>query len=41
MAGILPPQVDRIAAAYQPWLTVTVIGERDGWVLMGGIRSTS
>jgi ribosomal protein L11 methyltransferase len=38
MAGILAPQVDRVASAYAPWLKVSVIAEREGWVLMGGTR---
>jgi ribosomal protein L11 methyltransferase len=38
MAGILSPQIDRIGEAYAPWLKVRVIAEREGWVLMSGIR---
>lgn len=38
MAGILPPQVSRITDAYAPWIDVSVSGERDGWVLMTGLR---
>jgi ribosomal protein L11 methyltransferase len=38
MAGILPPQVDRIIEAYSPWINVSVSAERDGWVLMTGQR---
>ncbi len=38
MAGILPPQVDRIIEAYAPWIDVVVSAERDGWVLMTGQR---
>jgi ribosomal protein L11 methyltransferase len=38
MAGILPPQVDRIIDAYAPWIDVTVSAESDGWVLMTGVR---
>ncbi len=38
MAGILPPQVDRIIEAYAPWINVAVSAERDGWVLMTGQR---
>jgi ribosomal protein L11 methyltransferase len=36
MAGILPPQVDRIIQAYAPWIRVAVAEQRDGWVLMTG-----
>jgi ribosomal protein L11 methyltransferase len=38
MAGILAPQVERIIDAYRPWLSVSLIAEREGWVLMSGQR---
>jgi ribosomal protein L11 methyltransferase len=38
LAGILAPQIERIQAAYAPWITMTVTAERDGWVRMTGTR---
>ena len=38
LAGILAPQIDRIQAAYAPWIAMTVTAERDGWVRMTGTR---
>ncbi len=38
LAGILPPQVERIRDAYAPWIALDVEAERDGWVRMGGLR---
>ncbi len=38
LAGILTPQIERIQAAYAPWVAMTVSAERDGWVRMTGIR---
>ena len=40
LAGILVRQAEEIAAAYRPWLTLSVSDNEDGWVLMTG-RSTS
>ena len=40
LAGILVRQADEIAAAYRPWLALSVSDNEDGWVLMTG-RSTS
>ncbi|MGL4232064.1 MAG: 50S ribosomal protein L11 methyltransferase [Casimicrobium sp.] len=39
LAGILEPQVERIKAAYAPWLTLAVERTREGWVLMTGVRA--
>lgn len=39
LAGILSPQIERIANAYAPWIAMTVTAERDGWVLMTGVRT--
>lgn len=39
LAGILPPQIDRITAAYAPWIALTVTAQRDGWVRMSGTRT--
>ena len=39
LAGILPPQIDRITDAYAPWIAMTVTAERDGWVRMSGTRA--
>ena len=38
LAGILAPQIERIEAAYAPWIALRVTAERDGWVRMTGIR---
>lgn len=38
LAGILSPQIQRIQAAYAPWITMSVTAERDGWVRMTGVR---
>jgi ribosomal protein L11 methyltransferase len=38
LAGILTPQIDRIKAAYLPWVQLQVTAERDGWVRMSGTR---
>ena len=39
LAGILPPQIERITDAYAPWIAMTVTAERDGWVRMSGTRA--
>jgi ribosomal protein L11 methyltransferase len=39
LAGILPPQVERIREAYAPWIALEVSAERDGWVRMNGLRA--
>jgi ribosomal protein L11 methyltransferase len=36
LAGILAAQIERIQAAYAPWIEMTVTAERDGWVRMTG-----
>jgi LSU ribosomal protein L11P methyltransferase (EC 2.1.1.-) len=38
LAGILPPQVEQLRAAYAPWLQLEVSAEREGWVLLTGQR---
>ncbi len=38
LAGILAPQIERITGAYAPWFDLFVERERDGWVLMTGVR---
>lgn len=35
LAGILERQADEIAAAYQPYVTLRVLDQQDGWILMG------
>ena len=37
LAGILMPQIERIQAAYAPWIAMSVNSERDGWVRMTGM----
>lgn len=39
LAGILKRQADEIAAAYAPWLNLSVTEEIEGWVLMSGRMS--
>ena len=39
LAGILTRQADELKAAYAPWLSLEVLNEQDGWILMGGQRS--
>ncbi len=36
LAGILERQADELAAAYAPWMAITVSDALDGWVLMTG-----
>ena len=38
LAGILARQADEIAAAYAPWLPMTVAANEEGWILMTGQR---
>lgn len=40
LAGILSRQVDELKAAYGPHLSLDVLDEEDGWVLMGAQRPT-
>jgi ribosomal protein L11 methyltransferase len=38
LAGILTPQVDEIAVAYERWFNIAPWGETDGWTLVAGVR---
>lgn len=38
LSGVLARQADEVAAAYAPYLTLAVWGERDGWVALSGRR---
>ena len=38
LAGILERQADEVAAAYAPWLNMSVAAEEEGWILMCGQR---
>ena len=38
LAGILARQAEELAAAYAPWLALSVSDEEDGWILMTGRR---
>ena len=38
LAGILERQADEIAAAYAPWIVMTVAANDEGWILMTGQR---
>jgi ribosomal protein L11 methyltransferase len=39
LSGILSSQTDMVCAAYRPAFELQVSGERDGWVLLTGIRA--
>ncbi|OZI80676.1 50S ribosomal protein L11 methyltransferase [Bordetella genomosp. 6] len=39
LSGVLERQADEVAAAYAPWLTMTVWRERDGWVCLHGVKA--
>jgi ribosomal protein L11 methyltransferase len=41
LAGILTEQVEKVTAAYAPWVKLTVLAEREGWQLLGGNRIQS
>jgi ribosomal protein L11 methyltransferase len=36
LAGILERQAQEVALAYQPWLTLSVAAQEEGWILMCG-----
>jgi len=38
LSGVLARQADEVAAAYAPWLALTVWREREGWVCLAGQR---
>lgn len=40
LAGILSRQAEELQEAYAPHLSITVLDEEDGWVLMGAQRTT-
>jgi len=39
LSGVLARQADEVAAAYSPWITLSVWRERDGWVCLHGRKS--
>jgi ribosomal protein L11 methyltransferase len=39
LSGVLARQAEEVAAAYAPWLKMTVWAERDGWVCLAGQRN--
>lgn len=39
LSGVLERQAEEVIAAYAPYITLTVWGERDGWVALAGHRS--
>jgi ribosomal protein L11 methyltransferase len=41
LAGILARQADELAMVYAPWLSLTVLDEDDGWVLMHARRPSA
>jgi ribosomal protein L11 methyltransferase len=40
LSGVLAPQAEQVAAAYAPFLQLTVYQELDGWVALAGQLST-
>jgi ribosomal protein L11 methyltransferase len=36
LSGVLARQADEVAAAYAPFIAMTVWAERDGWVALAG-----
>ncbi len=40
LSGVLARQADEVAAAYAPFMTLTVWQERDGWVALHGHRAS-
>jgi len=38
LSGVLARQADEVAAAYRPWLALSVWREREGWVCLAGQR---
>ena len=40
LSGVLARQADEVAAAYAPFITLTVCQERDGWVALHGRRTS-
>lgn len=38
LSGILAPQADQVAAVYRPFFELDVRAEREGWVLLEGMR---
>ncbi|NMM27061.1 MAG: 50S ribosomal protein L11 methyltransferase [Glaciimonas sp.] len=41
LSGILAQQAKQVAAAYAPWISLTVWAEQDGWVALSGRRAAS
>ena len=39
LSGVLVSQAAEVAAAYAPWLSLTVSAEAEGWVLLSGTRA--
>lgn len=40
LSGVLARQAEEVAAAYQPWLELSVWQEREGWVCLHGRMPT-
>ena len=38
LSGVLERQAEEVAAAYAPWLPMTVWQARDGWVCLSGTK---
>jgi ribosomal protein L11 methyltransferase len=38
LSGVLARQAEEVAAAYAPWIEMTVWGEHEGWVCLSGVR---
>ncbi|MEI7568310.1 MAG: 50S ribosomal protein L11 methyltransferase [Alcaligenaceae bacterium] len=39
LSGVLERQAQEVAAAYAPWLTISVWQARDGWVCLAGVKA--
>jgi ribosomal protein L11 methyltransferase len=39
LSGVLERQAQEVAAAYAPWLTISVWQARDGWVCLSGVKA--
>ena len=39
LSGVLERQAQEVAAAYAPWLTMSVWQARDGWVCLSGVKA--
>jgi len=40
LSGILTSQTEQVITAYQPWFTFAPVVEKDGWVLLSGVKTS-